>query len=77
VISIDSPTSGDHWWTVEISSPVTSTFQMGIQLVRPGLVVDETVTEGLVPPGLPLLYLFQLQASGENVEIIRLVESEP
>jgi Tol biopolymer transport system component/cell wall-associated NlpC family hydrolase len=77
VISVDSPASGDHWWTVEISSPVTTTFQMGIQLVQPGLVVDDSVTEGLVQPGAPRLYLFQLQPGSEGGVIIRLIEPEP
>lgn len=76
VISVDSPASGEHWWTIEISSPVTSTFQMGIQLVKPGLIVDDSVTEGIVQPGAPRLYLFQIKPGEAGAAIIRLVEPD-
>ncbi len=77
VISVDSPAAGDHWWTIEISTAVTTTFQMAIQLVQPGLVVDDSITEGVATPGAARLYLFQIQPGEGTLEIIRLVEPDP
>jgi Tol biopolymer transport system component/cell wall-associated NlpC family hydrolase len=69
VISVDQPLMTSEWYFIELSSPVDSTYQLGIQLVTAGIVSDHYPQEGSISAGKPILIPVRLELIGDQIEL--------
>ncbi len=69
VISVDQPLMTSDWYFIELSSPVESTYQLGIQLVSSGIVTEHYPREGIISAGKSILIPIRLEHTEDEIEL--------
>ena len=69
VISVDQPLMTSDWYFIELSSPVDSTYQLGIQLVSSGIVTEHYPREGIISAGKSILIPIRLELTDDKIEL--------